>query len=1207
MIVRNAEPTLDRALKSIRPHVDEIVVIDTGSSDRTVDIARATADVVEVFLGPNGDWGPPAPHIDHFGLARNRSFERAHGDWFVWMDADDEWVGGEHLRDLAASGEADAYFIHYTYAIDDQGRTHCELARERLIARSVYVGWGPRIHEVCALREGARIKEVERSFIDLVHRPDPGRTASVGRNLALLRKQLEDEQGNPSPRTLYYLGREMRSTDPKQAVEYFEQCARHPYGNLEERYQAAHMAADIHRASGNYHDAERLDGYALAILPGWPDAYFGLAEVAYHRQQWERCVDFSEGGFARKTPHTTAILNPMDYVWTPHLYYNVALYHLGRASEALQSVETALAVAEVPILHYNRGWYRRQEEIGAVRARTAALIDDYRRFDEWDKLRSFLDVVPHVVEEAPEVEEARRAVARQMKLLTDPAEYLKVYGEGAVIPWTGGSYDNVPTLLPRVGWAEKVFTDIGAKVLLDAGSHDGFGAIYLAKKGFTVHCVEMNPKAVESGRASAEKEGVGDRVIWHVGAVEDIPNFHLEVDGVYCFETLEHVMDPAETLPALEAALKPGGTLLICVPHGEWEPNPKPLMESVPGHLRAFTVRTLGALLQGRHQVEITVNPSGNPYLPHQAHLWARCIPRPFVDVLIPTRPGFEDERIAWCTKMRANFGNQAQILVDDGPGTFAEKINRMIKATTAPYVLLWNDDAAPGLNLISTMLRHFTKHPKLGVLGMYSNCDLHWHHEDPPAGIGITPSLEEVQAKWTDLLKVGQDRRGRPLQTVQWLAFYGVMIPRAVIDQVGLLDEELLNYADDADFCHRAARLGFEIGYANDGMILHFGGTSLNAQPSKERKLQVRESKRRVAYKSALPSVDIVCPLDWEPWSPARLQREGLGGSETAAVIMARELALEGHAVRVFNQLDSPARGYAGVQYLPWRDYPKAKPADVIVSWRAPETMDLGEIGRQRYLWMHDWNVGDRLTPVLAERFTAIWALSKAHQAHLLERYPFLSEDQVWVTQNGIDLSRFNDPGLQVRERDPYKLVYSSSPDRGLDILLTIFPKIKVEFPQASLDVYYGWSGYDRMAASYPQMQAFKAKVLELLEQPGVTHHGAVSQRDLARAFLGAGLWVYPTYFTETSCITAMEVQAAGVIPVTRPLAALQETVGPYGILVEGDVHDPDVQGRYVEEVATLLRSPGTLDARRAFLTGWAAGFAWSGVRRQWVDWFTS
>ena len=64
------------------------------------------------------------------------------------------------------------------------------------------------------------------------------------------------------------------------------------------------------------------------------------------------------------------------------------------------------------------------------------------------------------------------------------------------------------------------------------------------------------------------------------------------------------------------------------------------------------------------------------------------------------------------------------------------------------------------------------------------------------------------------------------------------------------------------------------------------------------------------------------------------------------------------------------------------------------------------------------------------------------------------------------------------------------------------------------------------------------------LAKAEGVVMHGRVNQHELAEAMLGAGVWFYPTWFSETSCITAMEAQAAGLWCVCPPIAALEETV---------------------------------------------------------------
>lgn len=344
-------------------------------------------------------------------------------------------------------------------------------------------------------------------------------------------------------------------------------------------------------------------------------------------------------------------------------------------------------------------------------------------------------------------------------------------------------------------------------------------------------------------------------------------------------------------------------------------------------------------------------------------------------------------------------------------------------------------------------------------------------------------------------------------------------------------------------------------------------------------------------APRAATPSVAFLCPFQIAPWSPQLLAAHGAGGSETAVIEMAARLAGLGHATTVFNANDGPLRD-RDVEYVDATRFDPDRAADVVIAWRAPEVADLGAVGEQRYLWMHDIDVGDRLTPARAERFTGILALSEAHAAHLRARYPFLDERRLIVTRNGLDVGRFEH---EVARR-PHRLVYSSSPDRGLDVLLAIFPRIRARVPDATLEIFYGWSAID---------DDLRAALARLLDQPGVTYHGQVDQARLAREMLASALWVYPTDFAETSCITAMEAQAAGAVPITRPLAALAETV-KFGVLLDGDVRAADTQARYVEAVVSLLERPEEQARIRADMVPWArARFGWDGVARQWHRWF--
>lgn len=92
MIVKNEEETLERCLKEARPHVDEIVVVDTGSTDHTVAIAGEYADVLDEIEWPNS-----------FSAARNHSLDLASGDFILILDGDEYLEGEEAWERLRAA------------------------------------------------------------------------------------------------------------------------------------------------------------------------------------------------------------------------------------------------------------------------------------------------------------------------------------------------------------------------------------------------------------------------------------------------------------------------------------------------------------------------------------------------------------------------------------------------------------------------------------------------------------------------------------------------------------------------------------------------------------------------------------------------------------------------------------------------------------------------------------------------------------------------------------------------------------------------------------------------------------------------------------------------------------------------------------------------------------------------------------------------
>jgi len=277
-------------------------------------------------------------------------------------------------------------------------------------------------------------------------------------------------------------------------------------------------------------------------------------------------------------------------------------------------------------------------------------------------------------------------------------------------------------------------------------------------------------------------------------------------------------------------------------------------------------------------------------------------------------------------------------------------------------------------------------------------------------------------------------------------------------------------------------------------------------------------------------PPAVIHCFDTGQRWSPDSLWRGGIGGSETAVIHMGRQLTRSGYRVTVYAEADGL---WDGVLYRPTKQF-RPFPMKLYVSWRALSMPQMAEFAEHRFLWMHDTDIG----AVSSERLagTTIIALSDWQMAHLREVYPGA---RIVKSGNGIVPSRFD----QKVKREPYHLIWASSPDRGLEPILREWPKIRAEFPKATLSVFYG---SDLARKVRPQAME---RIDKLLQQPGIEVRGRVDQTTLAREYLRSDVLVYQSVlpegslFHETYCIMVVEAQAAGCVPITHSHGALSET----------------------------------------------------------------
>jgi glycosyltransferase involved in cell wall biosynthesis len=189
LIVRNEERCLDRCLSSLRGAVDELVVVDTGSADRTVEIAQAHGARVGFFA-----W------CDDFAAARNAALDLATGDWVLSIDAD-EWLIDDRARAFVrlVAERAPDHFAFVPYMQSAAGRR--SYVNGRLFVRRG-TRWEYPIHEVVRLAS-PNAEMVRDDDYQLGHDGYDPRVVGTGtksrRNRPLLERMLrESEPGSPA-------------------------------------------------------------------------------------------------------------------------------------------------------------------------------------------------------------------------------------------------------------------------------------------------------------------------------------------------------------------------------------------------------------------------------------------------------------------------------------------------------------------------------------------------------------------------------------------------------------------------------------------------------------------------------------------------------------------------------------------------------------------------------------------------------------------------------------------------------------------------------------------------------------------------------------------------------------------------------------------------------------------------------------------------
>lgn len=343
MIVRDEEEVLARCLASVASVVDEIVIVDTGSTDQTKAIARSFGARLFDFT-----W------CQDFAAARNFSFSQAQSDYILWLDADDVLLPDalDKLRALKRTLSHDAYYFRYDYAQDAQGRSNCSFYRERIVRNRPDIVWKYPIHEVLILPVGC---SVETRDITVTHRRTPtGSEKDRNRNLSILRHAVGQAQWQDDPRIWYYLGREYADAGEfRQAIASYERfLAFGVTAWIEDRVGAHFRLARCHARLALEND-DQTDHVQLArthcrgamqLDERWAEPRYVMGELAFREGRYDEAV-FWFGSCLRPLPDVLSPVEENYYGFYPHLQLMFCHDKLGEYRQANEHNEMALALA----------------------------------------------------------------------------------------------------------------------------------------------------------------------------------------------------------------------------------------------------------------------------------------------------------------------------------------------------------------------------------------------------------------------------------------------------------------------------------------------------------------------------------------------------------------------------------------------------------------------------------------------------------------------------------------------------------------------------------------------------------------------------------------------------------------------------------------------------------------------------------------------
>jgi glycosyltransferase involved in cell wall biosynthesis len=346
MIVKNEGGNIADCLDCAKKIVDEIIIVDTGSTDDTKEIAKRYTDKIYDF-----EW------CDDFAAARNYSYSFATQDYIMWLDADDI-IDDENIAKFIEYKDKitddDVIMMRYATQTNDRGEYTFSFFRERMSKRVNNYRWHEPVHEY--LEKSGKIVQA-----DIVIKHNKHTRSYSDRNMKIYEKQIEEGK-TLSTRGLYYYARELYSFRRyKASLDMYLDFFSRKDGWVEDRISACEGMADCCSSLGD--DKKALVTLFQSFLYDTPRAEI-CCKIGYiykKQNDWKKALYWFKSVLALEKPKTWGFIRAEFWDYIPLAECVVCCDKLGDIDKAEEYNEKVAELRpDSASVEYNRQYFRKK-------------------------------------------------------------------------------------------------------------------------------------------------------------------------------------------------------------------------------------------------------------------------------------------------------------------------------------------------------------------------------------------------------------------------------------------------------------------------------------------------------------------------------------------------------------------------------------------------------------------------------------------------------------------------------------------------------------------------------------------------------------------------------------------------------------------------------------------------------------------------------